>query len=102
MRILVSETTTSPSWDWFFTTHRLSFCEVSSRELLALARFPLGLASFPLGPLPGPPRPVRAGTPVLFEAIGVWSDTVWLLQGVPLFCPISVFYLCSDSLVDEC
>ena len=33
-------------------------------------------------------------TPVLLGAIGVCSHTVWLLQGIPLFSPISRLFTC--------
>ena len=39
-------------------------------------------------------------TPDLLEAIGVWSDTEWILQGVPLLSPQPVLYLCTDSSLE--
>ena len=38
-------------------------------------------------------------TPDLLEAIKVWSDTEWILQGVPLLSPQPDIYLCTDILM---
>ena len=39
-------------------------------------------------------------TPDLLEAIGVWSDTGWILQGVPLLSLKPDLYLCTDSSLE--
>ena len=39
-------------------------------------------------------------TPDLVEAIEVWSDTGWILQGVPLLSLQPDLYLCTDSSME--
>ena len=39
-------------------------------------------------------------TPDLLEAIGVWSDTEWILRGVPLLSPQQDLYLFTDSSLE--
>ena len=38
--------------------------------------------------------------PDLLEAIRIWADTEWILQGVPLFSPQPELYLFTNSLME--